>query len=395
MDGAIPNVPDAKADRLRRRARARGLPDHRDPGARRLALGVRLGHRPRRGGRRASSARRRCRASSATTTSPTATTATGSRTPSSRSRAIDRVIGDERTSARCVPGSACSWSSSASPGPTACAASASRSASSPRIALGNRQYAGELWRDELVRLCETAPVLIGSAGPWTRARPARSSRPGTSATSSTPRARSSSSGSCSASWRASRHCRPGSRAATLCSTVRLRVPFSTPPTRSTRRGASTRRTRWSALRSANAITDLRDAGIPLDGTLREWQYDERGGERVPIHGGPGTLGVFNAIQSTWNPRQGYSNVPHGSSFIAAMGFSEKGCPGAFAHLRHLRPVREPGFSARGRLHARVLEEAVERGPVLPPRRGSRRRSASSGSRAADQRTSREARSPSR
>ena len=39
---------------------------------------------------------------------------------------------------------------------------------------------------------------------------------------------------------------------------------------------------------ADAVTDLRDAGIPLDAPLRGWQYERRGSERIPIHGGPGT-----------------------------------------------------------------------------------------------------------
>ena len=34
-----------------------------------------------------------------------------------------------------------------------------------RVALGNRQYAGELWRDELVAFCEQNPSLTGAAGP--------------------------------------------------------------------------------------------------------------------------------------------------------------------------------------------------------------------------------------
>ncbi len=33
------------------------------------------------------------------------------------------------------------------------------------VALGNRQYAGELWRDQLVALCESSPTQAGSAGP--------------------------------------------------------------------------------------------------------------------------------------------------------------------------------------------------------------------------------------
>ena len=36
-----------------------------------------------------------------------------------------------------------------------------------KVALGNRQYLGELWRDDLVTLCELAPggMLLGSGGP--------------------------------------------------------------------------------------------------------------------------------------------------------------------------------------------------------------------------------------
>ena len=40
---------------------------------------------------------------------------------------------------------------------------------------------------------------------------------------------------------------------------------------------------------ADAVTDLRNANIPLDAPLRGYQYETRGGEKIPIHGGPGTL----------------------------------------------------------------------------------------------------------
>jgi acyl-homoserine-lactone acylase len=77
---------------------------------------------------------------------------------------------------------------------------------------------------------------------------------------------------------------------------------------------------------ADAVTDLAGAGIPLDGTLRDYQYETRGGKPIPIHGGPGTLGVFNAINVSWDPDAGYPNVPHGTSFIAAMTWAKRGCP---------------------------------------------------------------------
>jgi acyl-homoserine-lactone acylase len=78
---------------------------------------------------------------------------------------------------------------------------------------------------------------------------------------------------------------------------------------------------------ADAVDDLEDAGIPLDAGLRGYQYDVRGGKPIPIHGGPGGLGVFNAMSAQWNPGEGgYTKIPHGGSFIMAAGFRDSGCP---------------------------------------------------------------------
>jgi acyl-homoserine-lactone acylase len=70
----------------------------------------------------------------------------------------------------------------------------------------------------------------------------------------------------------------------------------------------------------DAVQDLRNAGIPLDAGLRGWQYERRGARSVPVHGGPGTLGVFNAINVSWQPDAGYPDVAHGSSFVMAAAF---------------------------------------------------------------------------
>jgi acyl-homoserine-lactone acylase len=82
-----------------------------------------------------------------------------------------------------------------------------------------------------------------------------------------------------------------------------------------------------AVRAAlgDAVRDLQQAGIPLDAPLRGVQYEERGSERIPIHGGPGSLGVFNAINTPWVPKVGWPSVPHGSSFIMAAELTP-GCP---------------------------------------------------------------------
>jgi acyl-homoserine-lactone acylase len=80
---------------------------------------------------------------------------------------------------------------------------------------------------------------------------------------------------------------------------------------------------------ADAVTDLRNAGIPLNAPLLGYQYEKRGNERIPIHGGPGDPnGDFNAINVDWvgsGPEPGYPNVPHGSSFVMVTSFTG-GCP---------------------------------------------------------------------
>ena len=76
----------------------------------------------------------------------------------------------------------------------------------------------------------------------------------------------------------------------------------------------------------DAVNDLQNAGIPLAATLRTHQYEMRGKERIPIHGGPGGDSLFNAINVSWDPPIGWPNVPHGSSFVMVTSFQKQGCP---------------------------------------------------------------------
>jgi acyl-homoserine-lactone acylase len=185
----------------------------------------------------------------------------------------------------------------------------------------NRQYAGELWRDQLVQLCESAPggTLIGSSGPVdvSEACPVLDA------------------------W--DLHDDLDSNGAILFRRFATRVlasvggvvsdptiyttPFSTADPVNTPNGLNVANPKvQQAL--ADAVTDLRNAGIPLGAPLRGYQYEKRGSERIPIHGGPGTLGVFNAINVSWSSdpaEPGYPNVPHGSSFVMVTQFTG-GCP---------------------------------------------------------------------
>jgi acyl-homoserine-lactone acylase len=195
-----------------------------------------------------------------------------------------------------------------------------------RVALGNRQYAAELWRDELVSFCEQSPLLIGKAGAvqvgaacsvlaaWDMRDDLDSPgailfrRFASNLLANFPTLPSGVSSGQSVGVQTA-----------------FDVPFDPSDPVNTPAGLNTANPLVGAA-LADAVSDLNRAQIPLDATLRDYQSDTRGGAAIPIHGGPGTLGVFNAINVKWDRQRGYPNVPHGSSFIAAMGFADHGCP---------------------------------------------------------------------
>jgi acyl-homoserine-lactone acylase len=195
------------------------------------------------------------------------------------------------------------------------------------LVFNNRQPAGELWRDQLVSLCNSAPggFLLGSSGQVnvSEACPVL------------------------AAWdlhddldsngailfrRFATHAlaSPGGLPISppLGDLLVYSKPFDANDPVDTPSGLQTLSPKvQQAL--ADAVTDLREAGIPLDAPLRGFQYERRGDERIPIHGGPGDpIGVFNAINVPWSgdpAEPGYPNVPSGSSFVMVTSFTG-GCP---------------------------------------------------------------------
>jgi acyl-homoserine-lactone acylase len=80
---------------------------------------------------------------------------------------------------------------------------------------------------------------------------------------------------------------------------------------------------WTALGSA--VLTLQQAGIPLDARLGDVQGVTRRGERIPIHGGSGTAGVFNVIgYAGFQPGAGWTDVVTGSSWIMTVQFTDEG-----------------------------------------------------------------------
>jgi acyl-homoserine-lactone acylase len=179
---------------------------------------------------------------------------------------------------------------------------------------GNRQYAGELSRDAVVSMCTAFP---GGMAPTTSGPPVDVS------------------GACPvlAAWDV--HDNLDSKGAILFRRFWVHAAGASPSPWKVAFDAgdavhtpNTLNTDLPQVKAAlgDAVKDLQGAGIPLNAGLRGFQYEKRGSDQIPIHGGPGSLGVFNAINVTWDAAKGYPSVPHGSSFVMAIQFNDTPCP---------------------------------------------------------------------
>ena len=163
----------------------------------------------------------------------------------------------------------------------------------------NRQYAGELWRDQLAAFCEANPTMTGSNGP-------------VDVSAACPVLRA---------W--DLHDNLDSNGAILFRRFASRalgaVPVvGTPGLYTTQFDANDAVHTPNGLNTANpvveqsfadAVSDLRNAGIPLDAPLRGYQFERRGSEAIPIHGGPGTVGVLQRDQRRVVTAAGLSERP--------------------------------------------------------------------------------------
>ncbi len=211
----------------------------------------------------------------------------------------------------------------------------------------NRQYAGELFRDELVALCKANPVLSGTGGPVDVSE------------------------GCGVLERWDLRDDLDSAGAVLFRRVAGRIlgapggapagggtgvydiPFDVNDPVNTPRGLNTDNPNVrSAL--ADSVKELRDQGIPLDARLREYQYELRGEERIPIHGGPGGLGVFNAISAPFKAREGFPDIVHGSSFVMAAHLNGTACPDSRSILTYSQSANpeSPYYADQTRMYSR-------------------------------------------
>jgi acyl-homoserine-lactone acylase len=197
-------------------------------------------------------------------------------------------------------------------------------------ALDNRQYAGELTRDDLVELCRSLPMVPSTTAGLVPTDGACEALAGWDVRDDLD------------STGAVLFRRVWQNLQSLVSPVGdptgtglLGIPWSTRfdaddpvHTPNTLRTTDPR----VALALGDAIADLEGAGIPFDAPLGDWQYTTQQDERIPVHGGPGGVGVFNAINVSWQgdpdaPGTGYGRVPHGTSFLMAVTWPrDADCP---------------------------------------------------------------------
>ncbi len=181
-----------------------------------------------------------------------------------------------------------------------------------KIEFNDRNKSAELWRDPLVAYCRATPTVPSSAGPV------------------------DASAACDvlAKWSLRDDLdAPGAVLFRRFATRALgatpspfTVPFSASDPVNTPRGLDTANPQVQ-MALGDAIRDLAGASIPVNAGLRGFQYELRGEERVPIHGGPGGLGVFNVITNGFDAKRGYPDVVHGSSYVQVVE-PGGGCPTA-------------------------------------------------------------------
>ncbi|MFJ7987470.1 penicillin acylase family protein [Streptomyces sp. NPDC096351] len=125
---------------------------------------------------------------------------------------------------------------------------------------------------------------------------------------------------------------------------------------------------------ADAVAELRTAGIALDAPLGDHQFVVRNGTRIPVSGGTESLGVWNKTEPVWNPSGGgYTEVAHGTSHLQAVGWDGGRCPVARTLLSYAQSSdpTSPHYSDQTRLYAggrwvtsRFCEKDILRSPAL-------------------------------
>jgi acyl-homoserine-lactone acylase len=104
-----------------------------------------------------------------------------------------------------------------------------------------------------------------------------------------------------------------------------------------------------------AIDKLAELNIKPDAKLGDVQVETRNGERIPIHGGAGTEGVFNVVtvdDTSLKPNLGWTQIRHGASWIMTVEFTYKGpiSQGILTYSESVNP-NSPHYADQTRLYS--------------------------------------------
>lgn len=104
---------------------------------------------------------------------------------------------------------------------------------------------------------------------------------------------------------------------------------------------------------ADAVRRLDVAEVPLDAPWRDAQFDARGQDAIPLHGGDGNLGVYGAMNVDL-ARGGYTRIRSGNSYIQAVTWNDGSCPVAYTVLAHSQSAapRSPHHRDQTALYSR-------------------------------------------
>jgi len=125
---------------------------------------------------------------------------------------------------------------------------------------------------------------------------------------------------------------------------------------------------------SDAVEAVQGAGLGLEDRLGDVQFTLRNGEAIPIHGGPGGMGVFGVIGAPLEPG-GYRNIQFGNSYIQTVTWDGTDCPvaqGVLTHSQSTDPAsphhgdQTPVYSAKGWIPLPYCDEEVEAARIGAP-----------------------------
>ena len=123
---------------------------------------------------------------------------------------------------------------------------------------------------------------------------------------------------------------------------------------------------------ADAVGELRAAGVALDAPFGDNHYVVRNGERIPLGGGSPRLGVFNSMGGIWDAANGsYTEIQHGATYLHAVAFDGDRCPDAVTLLAYSQSANSasPHYSDQTKLLSRkqwVTSRFCERDILASP-----------------------------